>query len=101
MNRQEYLLAVLAEECAEVAQRATKALRFTLEECEPDTGKEESTNAMRIMEEFMDLLATMEMLQEDGSLPTMSTVATRLRIQMKKTKVEKFMRYSKQLGTLR
>ena len=28
MTREEHLLTIVAEECAEVAQRATKALRF-------------------------------------------------------------------------
>ena len=30
MTREEHLLTIVAEECAEVAQRATKALRFGL-----------------------------------------------------------------------
>lgn len=30
MTRSEHLLAILAEECDEVGQRAMKALRFTL-----------------------------------------------------------------------
>jgi len=36
LNRAEYLLSVLAEECCEVAQRATKAQRFGLREIQPD-----------------------------------------------------------------
>ena len=35
MTREEHLLTIVAEECNEVAQRATKALRFSLEEIEP------------------------------------------------------------------
>lgn len=35
MNKVEYLLACLAEEAVEVAQRATKAMRFGCNEVQP------------------------------------------------------------------
>jgi hypothetical protein len=36
MNPTEHLLSCLAEECAEVAQRASKSLRFGLSEVQPN-----------------------------------------------------------------
>lgn len=95
MNRTEHLLSCLAEECAEVAQRVSKALRFGLAEVQPG---QPLTNAQRIGQEFHDLLAVVEMLEEAGALdrPTGSTTA----IERKKAKVLAFMEYAEQCGTL-
>lgn len=54
MNRTEYLLCCLAEECTEVGQRVSKALRFGLREVQP---MQPLNNAERIREEMRDLLA--------------------------------------------
>ena len=48
MTREEHLLTIVAEECNEVAQRATKALRFSLEEIEPG---QEFSNRERLFQE--------------------------------------------------
>jgi NTP pyrophosphatase (non-canonical NTP hydrolase) len=58
MTRTEHLLSITAEECAEVAQRVTKAMRFGLTEIQPG---QPFTNADRIMAEFNDLQAMIEM----------------------------------------
>jgi hypothetical protein len=63
MERTQYLLICLSEECAEVSQRASKALRFGLQEVQSG---QEQTNAERIAQEFQDLLAIIEMLEEAG-----------------------------------
>ncbi|MCW2275106.1 hypothetical protein GJ654_10260 [Rhodoblastus acidophilus] len=55
------LLEILAEECAEVVQRVTKALRFGLDESQPG---QPFTNAARIGHEVGDVLATLERLQD-------------------------------------
>jgi len=65
MTRSEHLLVILAEECNEVAQRVSKALRFGLEEIQPGQGK---TNAERISDELDDLMAVLEMLCDEGCL---------------------------------
>lgn len=85
MNRTEHLLTILAEECAEVAQRATKALRFGLEEIQPGSPFDNST---RITHEYADLLAVVKMLQTDGSLP------------VRDLRLLHFLEYSAQIGTL-
>ncbi len=91
MTTQEHLLSIAAEECSEVAQRASKALRFGLDEIQPG---QPLTNAERIMEEFDDLRAVIGMLQDRALLPC--SVARR--IEEKKTKVQKFLAYSGECG---
>jgi len=89
MNRTEHLLTILAEESAEVAQRATKALRFGLDEVQPD---HVWNNRERIVQELNDLWAVAEMLG--------ICRVDRIAIDRKKAKVEAFLEYSKKCGTL-
>lgn len=96
MNRREHLLTILGEECAEVAQRCSKALRFGLEEIQPG---QELTNAERIREEYVQLLAVMRMLVEEGEIPSV-TGHHMSELEDKRQKVEKFLRYSREQGTL-
>jgi len=80
LNRQEHLLVIVAEECAEIQHAIAKALRFGLE----------GTNAQQIHKEFNDLLAALRMLDvsifADGDLV--------------QDKVEQYLLHSKQQGTL-
>ena len=94
MTETEHLLACLAEECAEVAQRADKAQRFGLDEVQPG---QSLSNGIRIFGELMDLFAVMELLIARGSLPQ---CLDRPAIEMKKGKVEHFMEYARGRGTL-
>jgi NTP pyrophosphatase (non-canonical NTP hydrolase) len=94
MTRKEQLLLILMEECDEVSQRASKAIRFTCEEAQPG---QDLTNAERIKEEFNDLLAKMQMLQEEGLF---IRIIDEVQIAKKKAQVEKYLLYSKSLGTL-
>lgn len=55
------LLTILAEECCEVGQRVSKALRFGLMEVQPG---QPLSNADRISEELGDLLATAEEMND-------------------------------------
>ncbi|HEY1187148.1 MAG TPA: hypothetical protein VGE74_05790 [Gemmata sp.] len=89
MTRTEHLLTILSEECAEVAQRVSKALRFGLAEVQPGQGL---TNTERVEYELSDLFAVVEMLVEERVIadPTVSDFAKRL----KKAKVEKFLVFS-------
>lgn len=93
MNKKEYLLTCLIEECSEVQKEATKALRFGLD----DNWKERGKQSDRIVHEFCDLLAIYDMLVEEGLL---DDVTTEEMIQMKKERVHKFMGYAKERGTL-
>lgn len=97
MNRQEYMLTCLAEECLEVAKRCTKALRFGLDEVQPG---HELTNADRIQEEMIDVLTIHRMLKEEGLLPVGLLNEDLMAMETKREKVEKFMAYSREQGCL-
>lgn len=94
MNRKEHLFTIISEECNEVGQRASKALRFGVNEVQPG---QELTNAQRLIYEFSDLMAVMEMLVDEGHLPY---VFDRIMIEKKKKKIEEYIQYSKIMGTL-
>lgn len=91
MTRTEHLLFILAEECAEVTQVASKAARFGMKDGYPD---QDETNAQRLAYEMADLIAVYQMLV-NGRVKTDGTL-----IEAKKAKVEKFLRYSAECGTL-
>lgn len=96
MTRTDHLLATLAEECAEVAQRVTKALRFGLDEIQPGQFK---TNAERIKVEFLDLFAVWWMLCREGVLEPIAPMDEPA-IERKQRKVEEYLEYSDQQGRL-
>jgi hypothetical protein len=96
MNRIEHLLSVLVEECAEVAQRCTKAQRFGILQQQVD---QPLTNAQRITLELNDLYAVVEMIRDAiGSIEfgerDPDLVAD------KRWKVERYMERSRDLGAL-
>jgi hypothetical protein len=62
-GRERELIEILIEECAEVQQRATKALRFGLNEVQPG---QQFTNAFRLGGEMGDLIVMIELLQAEG-----------------------------------
>jgi len=98
MTRTEHLLVCLAEECAEIQHVVAKALRFGLDDIPP--GQHifaELTNAGRLTQEVTDLLGVLELLQESG-VPVLS--GERKHILMKKEKVEMYMSYARERGTL-
>lgn len=94
MNRQEMLLTILIEECNEVAQRASKALRFGASEVQPG---QPLTNAERIVGEMSDLVGVAQMLVHEG---TLLTVYDAVWACQKKVKVEEYLKYSQECGTL-
>jgi len=101
MNEIEHLLTILSEECAELAKCAAKAQRFGLNDIEPGLTE---TNADRIMAEFHDVLAAMEMLSDSvpgmGDLGVYASPRVRDAIYAKVEKVQKWMNYSREQGTL-
>jgi NTP pyrophosphatase (non-canonical NTP hydrolase) len=95
MTRKEHLLIILSEECNEIAQRISKALRFGLSEIQPG---QKLTNEERIRLEFADLLAVVEMLQYDEGV--LDKLVLRSEMDSKKEKVNRFLEYSRECGTL-
>ena len=102
MTRTDHLLWILAEECAEVAQRASKAARFGLAEVQPG---QPLTNARRIMAEMNDLVAVYQLLAGPVVSPTSPLFRSnphecQAAITEKQIKIEKFLRYSAECGRL-
>jgi hypothetical protein len=87
MTRAEALQLQVMEECGELAKRVSKALRFGMEEVQPG---QDLTNRDRIIEEYCDLIATMELIGII-SVPRDLIVAKQL-------KVEKYLQYSIERG---
>lgn len=88
MNETQHLLTILAEECAEAAQRASKAIRFGMADIEK--GQDEH-NRRRLEREVADVVAMSEML------------GLNIRAEDKAAKVErvkKYMDYSREVGML-
>jgi NTP pyrophosphatase (non-canonical NTP hydrolase) len=95
MTRAEHLLAIVAEECAEVAQRCTKALRFGLTETQPG---QPLNNAQRIGAEYGDLVAAMILLARENQDVTCGDIEKLL--EQKRQKIEHYLKYSAKLGRL-
>ena len=91
MTRDEQLKIRIMEECAEVAQRISKLLIFGEDEIQDG---QSLNNRQRLMAEFTDLVAVMEMA---GYHPrSLDDVA----IAAKKRKVEKYLAISQERGIL-
>lgn len=94
MTREELLQTVAMEECAEVAHRLSKALRFGMEEIQPG---QSLTNRERILLEFYDLQAAMDLLGFSCCDNSDTAKACRW---VKQAKIEKYLDYSRQCGTV-
>ena len=93
-DRTDYLLTQLASECAEIVHRVTKAQHFGLHEKQPGQDKD---NIERIAEEVNDLFGVLAMLTlDEGILPPPDPEA----VLAKKARVEHYMKYARQCGTL-
>jgi hypothetical protein len=95
MNRSEHLLTCLAEECAEVGQRVSKALRFGLAEVQPG---QPLNNAQRIAAEVKDVLSVAAILERHGLLT--DYLPTAGEIGAKEAKIERFMTIAREQGVL-
>jgi hypothetical protein len=94
MTRQEHLLSIAAEECNELAKELHKALRFGLDDHYPE---HPMTNRERIEAEFTDLFTLVQMLHREGLI---NATISQERCMEKINKVEKYLKYSKEVGTL-
>lgn len=92
MNKTEHLLTCLAEECAEVQQAVTKALRFGL-----DDNFKETTPAQDIVRECIEVIAVIKLLEEEGLIEIIGALEA---IEQKKAKIRHYMQYAKERGTL-
>ncbi len=107
MNRNQFLLTKLAEECAEVAQRALKQIQFGAQQIQ--TGSEVKdgtaapvkeaglTNAQRLFNEIVDFVIIVDLLYDANQLPDPNIDFD----EEKKNKIErlnKYLAFSRQLG---
>jgi len=83
-----YLLACLAEECAEVQQAVMKAIRFGLKDGYPGTGR---TNRGDINIESHHILALIEMLRAENILPPEDRIIT----ETKTRRTDEYYQYSR------
>lgn len=97
MNRQEYLLVCLNEECLEVAKEVDKALRFGLDDWSP-SGPSSETNRKKISQELTDLIAVAQMLKDEMCIDEYMIEEN---LNRKKDKVEYYMSVSEKLGILK
>lgn len=107
MSEQEHLLVCLAEECAEVQQRITKALRFGLMEIQArgpsisDNEDADMTNRDRIMYEMADLQSVFRQLVDYGILPAPVPEDWEAAHVKKKAKVAKYLQYAIKIGQVK
>ncbi len=95
MNRQEHLLECLSEECNEVGQRVSKALRFGL--CEKQRNQP-FTNRDRIVGELKDLFAVATILMDEGVIEAFIPAPDE--VGAKRAKIERYMEIARAEGAL-
>lgn len=98
MTEQELLFVIGMEECDEISQRLSKALRFGLDQIQEDPGDkpeqnpERLDNRERIRREFVDLVAVLRMISPD------LTVAFAEEIKAKQEKIRTYFARSRAAG---
>ena len=97
MTEREHKLTIAMEECAEVAQRLSKILRFGMQEVQPYQPDGARTNEERLYEEYWRLRAALGMCGIDAWGNTEESRAVE---SAKVAKVGRFLEYSHECGTL-
>lgn len=96
MTTTDHLLICLTEECGEVIQACSKALRFGLDDDHQSANPDIVSPRKYIVKELGDLTAVIELLYEDNALPLVDAK----HIKAKKAKLADFMEYSRKSGRL-
>jgi len=97
MKKGQFLLLKLAEECVEVAQRASKQIQFGKDEIQRD---QTESNAARLRNELMDLICVASMLHDVDELPRITVEELAHARLIKKQKLQKYLDLSASLGQL-
>lgn len=95
MELKEHYFTCLNEEAGEIIQASCKCLRFGELDGYPNT---ERTNISDLTKEINDLLAIVELLQEEGV--AFNGLHDRKQIETKKERVKKWLQHSIKMGTL-
>lgn len=98
MRKNEYLALVAMEECAEIQQALSKALRFGFDDHHPSRADE--TNEEQLLTEFYQLTAMIEEMQNRGIIAGFAQEKIEQVKQNKIEKVYKYMEYSKANGLI-
>ena len=95
MTRDEHLFNQLSEECAEVAHRVSKLLRFGPGEVQKG---QKLSNRARLQGELQDLIATAEMLNREGLIGNYKPAPAYVR--HREQRFERYLRHSDRCGTV-
>ena len=102
MTIDENLLVCVGEECGEIQQEASKILRFGTNHKRPSkSNKKYDTNGDALMVEFYQLMAVIEMLQEQNVLPVFDIRDIKNIKRNKKNKIDYYIKKSKELGRIK
>lgn len=94
MNKEQYLLSCLSEECGEAIKEIGKAHRFGLD----DKWKEKLTPREALYNECIDVIAVITMLCIEDIIPNCFSDGPGVKTKIER--VEKYMKYSEEKGTL-
>lgn len=97
MNSREHILTCISEECSEVQKEISKALRFGIDDINPETN---IANRVAIARELNDLIAVVEMAVEFFELLDADIIENRFAKETKKSKVHHYMGYARITGAL-
>ena len=104
LNREQFFLLKLAEECSEVAKRAIKQMQFGKDEAQnasvklnPNDTEPRPTNAQRLREEINDLLVLVRMLEILEEIPEVIVEEKSSIYVAKYVKLAKYLKYSQLL----
>jgi hypothetical protein len=109
MTKEQFLLNKLAEECAEVAQRAIKSVQFGSQQVwkqgevaggRADIPNEGLNNAQRLTSELIDLAIISGLLGELGAISPPTETEFEEMEKMKIAKLNKYLAFSRELGTI-
>lgn len=99
MNKEQFLLLKIAEECTEIAQRALKTAQFGLDEVQNGQDK---TNKSRLLEEIGDLLGVLDVFSDeiypDHGDNLFHSYELTLSRAAKPNRIRKYMKLSQELG---
>lgn len=98
MTVRENLLVTAMEECAEIQQSISKALRFGMRNHHPDIPDE--SNGDHIVLEYYQLCAVMDMLQKYNLVPILDRDQVSKIKNEKLDKVTEYLNISKNLGAI-
>lgn len=98
MRKNEYLTLVAMEECAEIQQALSKAIRFGFDDHHPSRADE--TNEEQMLTEFYQLTAMIEEMQNKGIIVGFTQEKIEKVKHDKIEKVYKYMDYSEEKGLL-